>query len=636
MPTEPLIPATLAFQDGIPYADRYGDIYHSGDGGPGQAGHVFLAGNGLPQRWQGRARFAILETGFGLGLNFLSTWHAWRNDPQRCGRLHYVAIEKHPFRAGDLAQLHAGWRELEPLSAELRANWPVLTPGFHRLLLDGGRVILTLAFGDIADCLPQVDARIDAFYLDGFAPGRNPEMWAQDSLAPLARLAAPEATVATYTVAASVRAALAAAGFSCDKRPGFGRKRDMLAGRYAPRWTVPPHDVPHDRRAIVIGAGIAGSAVCERLAARGWQVDLVERHAAPAREASGNRAGVFKPLPSRDDNLVSRFTRTAFLFALRHWEHLGGIGRAFEGDACGVLQLPADASEARMMEAIADGVDSALLRWRDAAGVLAETGIPAAHGGWIIDGAGWLAPPSLCAALLDACGDRLRRHFSVDVASLERVDGEWRARDDGGRIVASAPHVVIASGSAAHRLAQAADLPLAALRGQTTHVPEQLLPLHGRVVIGDGYVTPAAGGICVVGATQDAETDTALRTADQRRNLARLARLMPSVTPPDDLPLAGHVALRSRAPDRLPLCGDLPDPAAPIAGTRLRDVPRLPGMHGLLGLGSRGLTWASLLAEMLASRLEGEPSPVGIALRDALDPARFALQAYRHRRAAGS
>ena len=172
-----IVPARLEFKDGVPYSSLYGDIYHSADGGVGQANHVFLQGCGLPQAWADRATFAILETGFGTGLNFLVTWAAWRADPHRPARLHFLSVEKHPFRADDLAQLHAQWPEFAECSRELLANWPMLTPGFHRIALDGGRVQLTLMLGEALDCLPQVQAGVDAFYLDGFAPDRNADLW---------------------------------------------------------------------------------------------------------------------------------------------------------------------------------------------------------------------------------------------------------------------------------------------------------------------------------------------------------------------------------------------------------------------------------------------------------------------------
>ena len=228
-----LEPARLTFNiDGLPISDQYADVYHSAAGAQAQAQHVFLAGNGLPDRWQGRARFVIVEIGFGFGLNFLATWLAWRNDPQRCQSLHFISLEKHPFAAADLALAHAAWTELAPLADELGRRWPALEEGAHDLELDGGRVLLTLHFGDAVRSLPGLDAAVDAFYLDGFSPAKNPELWSPALCRSLARLAVGGATLATWSVAGCVRRALAAAGFAVAKRPGFAGKRQMLVGRF--------------------------------------------------------------------------------------------------------------------------------------------------------------------------------------------------------------------------------------------------------------------------------------------------------------------------------------------------------------------------------------------------------------------
>ena len=231
----PLEPARLTFNiDGLPISDEYADVYHSAAGAQAQAKHVFLAGNGLPDRWADRAQFVIVETGFGLGLNFLATWLAWRDDPQRCRTLHFVSLEKHPLAAADLALAHAAWPELAPLAEELRRYWPALDEGAHRLEFDGGRVRLTLHFGDAVKLLPELDVVADAFYLDGFSPAKNPELWSPALCGALARLAVNGATLATWSVAGSVRRALAAAGFAVARRPGFAGKRQMLVGRFAP------------------------------------------------------------------------------------------------------------------------------------------------------------------------------------------------------------------------------------------------------------------------------------------------------------------------------------------------------------------------------------------------------------------
>src|SRR5689334_19499568 len=217
-------------ESGTPYSSEFGDIYHSEAGGLAQARYVFLGGNDLPNRWRGREAFTILETGFGLGLNFLAAWDAWRADPQRCARLHFASVERRPFDRAQLAQALAPFTELAPLATALERGWPAPLAGFHRIHFDGGRVILTLLFGEAEALLPQLVARPDAFFLDGFAPARNPGMWSPAVVRELARLAAPDATLATWTVAGGVRSALIDAGFSVEKRPGFAGKREMLAG----------------------------------------------------------------------------------------------------------------------------------------------------------------------------------------------------------------------------------------------------------------------------------------------------------------------------------------------------------------------------------------------------------------------
>src|SRR5687767_3275282 len=266
--------------DGTPFSNEFGDVYHSTQGGLAQSRHVFLAGNGLPGRWQGRDAFVVLETGFGLGLNFLATWHAWRNDPGKCGRLHFVSVEGRPFTRADLEQALAPFEEVRPLARQLLAAWPPAIAGFHRLEFEAGRVVLTLLLGEAHELLPQLVAHADALYLDGFSPARNPGLWSPEIVRELARIAAPGATLATWTVAGGVRAALQDAGFSVDKRPGFAAKREMLAGI---RPGTAPAAAPV-RRAVVVGGGLAGTLACARLAARGWSVDLVD--ARPARSAA--------------------------------------------------------------------------------------------------------------------------------------------------------------------------------------------------------------------------------------------------------------------------------------------------------------------------------------------------------------
>ena len=612
----PLVPATLAFAaDGTPYSAAFDDVYHSSAGGPAQARHVFLDGNGLPTRWRGLDRFTILETGFGLGLNFLTTWTAWQDDPERAAKLHYVSIEKHPFETPDLVRLHAPHVAFATQSAELRAAWPMLVPGMHRLEFESGRVVLTLYFGDISVALRELRLAADAFFLDGFSPSRNPDMWSPRVFKSLAKLASPGATLATYTTASAVRDALAHAGFVVEKRAGFAPKRDMLGGRYvgwgrntraatgAPAMTPP--SAPN-RRAIVIGAGLAGSAVCERLAARGWQVTLIERHAAPAQEASGNHAGVFHPLVTRDDSFMARLSRAGFLHALRHWQTLAGVSWA----RCGVLQIARDeAEEAAQREAtalLAYPADYATCLGRAEAARVAGAEV-AAGGLWFPQG-GWMQPVSLTKALLRRAN--VSKHFGVAVRKIERISGDWAAIGVNGRIIATAPALILANAHDAVRLAPLARLELRNVRGQVSYLPADRFPPIQAVLLRGGFALPPIEGIAVTGATYDiGEGDQNLRVDSHAGNLARLARVLPLTAGAfDTAAMRGRVAFRAVTPDRLPVVGPMPGAE---------------GLYAAFAYASRGILWCTLMAELLASRIDVEPWPVEARLANAVAPARY-------------
>jgi tRNA 5-methylaminomethyl-2-thiouridine biosynthesis bifunctional protein len=628
-----LVPATPGFDaDGTPYSPGYGDIYHSAESGPGQARHVFLGGNGLPAAWSGARAYTIVETGFGLGLNFLATWAAWRDYPSRPERLHFVSIEKHPFTRDGLEILHGRYPELAPLARELQDAWPPLTPGMHRLEFEGGRVVLTLALADIGDALPGLRLAADAFYLDGFAPDRNPDMWTPAVMKGLARLARPGATLATYTTARAVRDALSAAGFEPGLTSGFGRKRHMLAARFAPRsrrrvgaaapgWS--------ERRALVIGAGLAGAAVTERLAARGWQVHLFERNPAPALEATAMPAGVFHPHVSRDDSILSRLTRAGYLYASTRWRALEAAGLALPWSRCGVLQMAKDGREEARMAAAARALgfppDYLAYTPRELAAEFAGRDVQA--GGWWFPGSGWVHPAGLVAAQLGCAQSRLIFHPGTPVDAVVRAGGLWRAVGPDGAVVAEAPVAVLANSHDAARLAPCGAL-FKRVRGQLTRLPAGSLPALRAVLAGPGHVIPAADGGAVVGATFDYDDDSVEpRAAGHAGNLERLARLLPGVGGArlDPGALEGAVGFRCVAPDRLPLIGAMPD----VNATTARGVRTLPGLYGAFAYGSRGLTWAALGGEIIASLLEGEPPPLESDLLDAVDPGRFSLRRAR-------
>jgi tRNA 5-methylaminomethyl-2-thiouridine biosynthesis bifunctional protein len=589
--------------DGTPFSSEFGDVYHSAHGGLAQARHVFLAGNGLPERWEGREAFVVLETGFGLGLNFLATWDAWRRASPKCKRLHFVSVEARPFARADLQEALRPFEELRPLARELCEAWPPAIAGFHRLHFEGGQVILTLLLGEASELLPQLAARADALYLDGFAPARNPGVWSPQVVRELARIARPGATLATWTVAGGVRAALQDAGFAVDKRPGFAAKREMLVGTRA---GDPAVETPA-RQAVVVGGGLAGTLVSERLAARGWSIDLVD--ARPARSAAA--IGLVRPIANIRDAVNARLSRAAFLYALQHYGGLERDGFGLQWRPCGVLQVAGDEDEARRFQAIAQsqGYPPEFLAHVAPEEARAIAKRPTRRGGWWFARGAVVSPESLALASLARAGAGITRVTGRPVRRIEREARSWRALDEDGRVIAEAPTLILANAADAKRLLPEAKLSLSAVRGQVTYLPAGTRPPLDVVVSGTGYVAPLPdGGFCIGASYGHDDPDASVRVADHRENLERAEAMMPGFAGGIDASdLTGWTGYRATVPDRLPIFGST----------------AVEGVHAATGLGSRGLLWGPLGAELLACQLEGEPLPLPAALAGAVSPRRF-------------
>jgi tRNA 5-methylaminomethyl-2-thiouridine biosynthesis bifunctional protein len=646
--TEAVVAARIQWRDdGLPFAPEFGDVYHPRVGALAQARHVFLRGNELPQRWRRRERFVILETGFGLGNNFLAAWQAWQDDAERCERLVYVGIERYPPTRADLHYAHRA-SPLPTLATQLLQAWPPQTPDIHALSFDGGRVRLLLAWGDIAAMLRELTLQADAFFLDGFAPARNPAMWTPPLMKALGRRAAPGATAATWSAAQGLRAGLAAAGFEVALAPGIGGKREITTARYhprfAPRPVTPPIASPvappialhsPQREALVIGAGLAGACTARALVEQGWAVTVLDRHALPAQEGSGNPAGVFHGTVHGDDGAHARVLRAAALAAERLLRPL--IERAeVPGQMQGLLRLEAREVDAMRALITRQGLPAEWVQAlsRVQAGALAGVTLPGPA--WFYPGGGWLAPAALVTHLLHAEG--LRFVGDVDVAAVQAAGGLWRALDRSGACVAAAPVLVLAqgAGSAALLSPLGLNLPLQRVRGQLSawSGPATALALP---VAGEGYAVPLGawgeqGSVLSCGATSDIDDDEpGLRMADHRRNFERLQRLTGLTPPPDTARWTGRVGWRLQADDRQPVAGALPlaQPPAHARRDQARLWPRHPGLYICTALGGRGITLAPLLGQLVAAQISGSPLPLAQSLVDAVDPARWLVRAAR-------
>lgn len=635
-------------EDGRIFAPGFGDVYATRSGAWGQARSVFIEGCDLPQRWQRGECVRLLETGFGLGVNFLATWAALDASPEVTAdaadaagskvrpqaRLDYVSIEKHPFTREDLraalalsiaAAPDVQVATLQRLADRLLAQWPPMIPGFHALELDE-HVTLTLVFDDIAEALPRIAGRFDAIYLDGFAPDRNPAMWSAPVLTQVAALAAPGARLSSWCVAGAVRRALADASFKVEKRPGFGGKRDCLSAQ----WPMPaqagqggiaeaatadaapivdqltanqpytshlrPDYVAVPAEAIVIGAGVAGASIARQLARRGVRVTVLERDQ-PACGGSGNPVGVVRPEPGGAGNPITELTAAGVTW-LKRW--LDRHGRQVPHDWCGVLRIARDERKREKMALQAGATDPDWLQAVELEEAARLCGAGPTESGFHLPQAGWVVPPSLVAALLDHPGIEIRR---AEVSDLRKDGNVWQlALADGSRMQSSL--VVLATafdqGLAATRLS------MGRARGQLSMLPEREGRVLRKIVCRDGYITPAVNGWHVVGATvQHDDDDGSSRRSDDEQNHERLQRLLPGFADSAAELQSGRVGWRSTTPDRLPLVGMVEQ-----------------GLYASLGHGARGVTCAPLCAEFLAAMICNEPLPLGVAWIARLDPRR--------------
>lgn len=589
---------------GVPRSPEYGDFYHGEAGALPQARHVFLGGNGLPGRWRGRAAFTIAETGFGLGHNFLAAWRAWLDDPARSHRLHYLAFEAHPFAVEDLLR---AWNRLPDdhlgLARELAGRWPGLLPGVHRLELQEGRVTLTLLFGDIRRLARQAEARVDAFFLDGFAPRVNPDMWSPAVFGQLRRLAVRGATAATWCSAGQVRRDLRDAGFLVDRVPGIAGKRDVTVAVLRPGLGVAPPD-PDRRRVAVVGGGLAGAGVAQALAGRGHEVEVWDTLCAldvdPALRRRG--AAALVPALSPDDDTRSRLSRAGLARARARWLELDGTARP---QACGALVCAQSAAQAEdQRRALARlGFPEDWVRWLDPAGAGLRAGVGVPWGGLWFPDALRVCPGELIAALLSLPG--VTRRAAAVGALAPAEGGGWSLRDASGRELGRADGVVLAN--ALHARTLLADvvpverLPvlsgLTPLAGQVSLYPAGASDLPRCVLSGHGYCLPPQNGWGVVGSTyRPGAVETVADEAGHQEILAHVQGWVEA----RDIPwlgrgeAAGWAGWRAATRDHLPLIGAVPD---------------RPGLWLACAYGSRGLSWSALAGDLIGAWMDGEPVP---------------------------
>ena len=547
-------PAEIDWRDGHLVSTRFDDVYFSRAGGLAETEAVFLAGCGLPEAWRGRRRFTVAELGFGTGLNMLALLALWARERPPGGTLHLFSVEAFPLPVEAAARAHAAIPGIDrALSALLLAHWPKDARGLHRIRFPALGAVLDLMVGDAAAAVANWEGKADAWFLDGFAPSRNPAMWGEALLADVAAHTAQGGRAATYSVAGHVRRALAAGGFAVERMPGFAGKRQRLEARMPGVASDPA-----EPRVAIVGAGIAGASLARAFRALG--VEPLIFAAGPM--ASGNPAALVTP------RLAAASPDAAALHAACFRAAVGLYGEV-EGAV------------------LAQGVDRMLMRRDD----LPRAEASIASGLFERDSLR-LDPPRL--HLRDALAiepARVREAWlgevrPVAVHSISRARAQTLLHNESGAVLAAVDCAIIAAGIGSAGLAK---LRLRPVRGQ---VSLSAAHLAGPPLSWGGYVAPTRDGL-LFGATHDRDDEGwDVRVADNARNLESLAAVLPDLAA-RVWPLTGIAGVRA---------GTFHN--QPIAGRIAR------GVFALAGLGGHGFALAPLLGEQIAAQVAGVALPL--------------------------
>ncbi len=693
--TEYFRAADLSWQGDIPASNEYGDVYFSLVDGLKESQYVFIEANELSKRLTSehppRLPFIVAEAGFGTGLNFLLSWKGWQAiSPAQRRPLHFISFEKHPLSLADLQNALAKWPELSQLASQLTEQYPLIIRGQHTLRFEAKQVVLTLVFGDINDTLAGYHFQADCWFLDGFSPNKNPEMWSTALLQRIARLSGQGASFSTFAAASSVRRGLESAGFAVRRIKGYGKKREMLLGTLQEcakpaqpelpalsklNWSRPapgkgslackqlkpaPSDDQHFD-AIVIGAGLAGTSTAHELCNRGLRVAILDECSQAVMGASGqSQLVMYAKLPS-ERNKVFNFVAHCLAHSLQYYRTLQRSRPRQEfWHPCGLLQLAWNAKEVEKQSRFAQNIQMPkdFVRTIEASEASEKSGIEHDCGGLWFEQAGWLDPKAYSEALLNAelvsSTPAIKAFYDTEALSFSQsADSTWRVETQ--TQILKSTYLVVANSNDAKRFPLLAHLPSKALRGQVTSIKTPAdtddIAAAKCVLTGEGYLCPPVAAWHHFGATFDLDcVDTVVKPLDNEKNFKAMQKWNPNWLTANneashqlqDYMVRGKAGLRCTTPDYLPIVGQ-----APIYDKMLETFSSLrvgannckalyghyySGLFVNIGHGSKGAFTTPVAAELIANEICGGLLPVNESLKSMLSPARFIIKHLKQRR----
>jgi len=650
------------WRNGQPYSEMFDDIYYSSDqneriSGESEFNHVFFKSNGLPERWSDANDFVVAELGFGSGLNCILTIREWLRhlvDSKQKNCLHYIAIEKYPLSPCAIVELISKYSELKKYCDELIDNYPPAIEGTHSRCLFDNRVVIHYKFLDACDALENESLKVDAWYLDGFSPAKNPDMWSEQLFMKVAQNSHDDTSCSTYTSAGFVKRHLQKAGFIVTKVAGYGKKREMLVAKFStknkaslnysdkPWFESPIRAGATFKKATVIGAGVAGLCVAYALVKRGWSVTIIDRHSDIAKETSENPAAIVYPRLSVNNDVDTEFYLSAYCYNLYMLEKLQKQNKQQFWFNSGLLHL---IDKKRFTEIITktqlndDYVSVANNVLNDS--VLLNPAIKTDQQLFIeYKEAGFTLPATLCNVLKHECGSRLS-FVHAEINGIDHLENRWQCLS-GSKIINKSEVLVIANGVGVNDLGLPVNYPIESIRGQVVKLTENSESKYIlKTVNADNYITPSINSMHYLGATYSRENKSAEENDNDNVELLQsLNETFPNLFSRDDY-CGAWVGFRAMSKDRVPIVGALPDKHffnkeyADICHGKTKKTYHaakyLKGLYISAAHGSRGFTSSFLSAEIIAAQIEGEPMPVSKGVLDYLNPSRFIVNDLKRR-----
>ncbi|WP_026301154.1 bifunctional tRNA (5-methylaminomethyl-2-thiouridine)(34)-methyltransferase MnmD/FAD-dependent 5-carboxymethylaminomethyl-2-thiouridine(34) oxidoreductase MnmC [Colwellia piezophila] len=667
----------LSYQeDGSPYCQRFNELYFNRESGPLQSDNVFIQENHIKQRLlTSKSPLTIAETGFGTGLNFLLTLQSYQKAQQVSSTplapLAFISIEKYPLSKEELVRSLSILPQLQPFAAELTNSYPAgaveeFGPEFQATFLNG-QVRLTLIFDDATIALSSLKCPklglVDAWYLDGFSPTKNPDMWSKNLFAQIARLSKEQATLSTFITDDVVQRQLRDIGFRLENQVGQDKSENRIVAvmqsnplttkgyQLRPRQIKPQH-------VSIIGGGIASACVAYALTKQGVNVTLYCKDTSLAEGASSNAIGALYPLLHQQKDDMSSFYQQAFWRAKALYKEIAEQGFSFSHQWCGLLEVSYKEALVKRQQAFEtlNTWPKELIHGVDAKQASEFANIDLPYGGLFMPNAGWMSPPELVKQLFHAAKATKRLKIMTDthISKIKQIarstssespaSGEsktsWRLSSNHGEFNTSI--LVICGGADAIEIEQLKSLPLTATRGQITSMTtNSKINKLATVICHKGYLTPESKGIHCIGATfQKNDTNINTNKADDSYNLTMLAKCLPELSATiswreKDIS-SSKARLRCMSQDHLPLVGAVPNISEHIKAyphlakdknwKYSQAAPCIDNLYVLLGLGARGLCSAPLAADILTAELCNTPYPMDNQMLFNLSPNRFIIR----------